>query len=632
MNEPEIMTDPNEMSLMPVDAASPAEDITIQAVQQGASASKLSFLSTFIAQQQARLSGLMQKTGDRVLLCESDGFVFRAWVVARDAQQLVVLHHAQTPQADPSSALASVVEQLTEQYEQALPQQALLVSSQAIPAMLELPVEKDHTMPKERMLEMVRWEMEALTTEQLTQWNIGWLLLAKGYLTEAQREEILNAMQVNADELANRGGRAPARFGEEAIRRDFVSREQLEECLTLQEDSYLLDDSIDCSWLTEPNNAGRQKGLWLSVAMSAALRQQWVASFTEQSMQLKWIYPQAGMSGLSLLLAQAHEAEPVAHVAPQVCVSIERGYVACMRIERQSISQIALRRCSDYALRCDDIVELCQGMMSTEIKVLWVDGDHWRCDELAEELSDTLGRPLAYVSAHQAHQFTSKLAPTDSLPGPAALAATQHYWELIPAHAAVQLRGSPPPPPIYKQSNFQLVAVGVFAMLLLLGTEIGFLIYHGNIHRNIDDIQARVRTVELNNEKLSANNSDMARLNTELSTWRTREKAVIARKKAIESVLIERQQFAENILGVIAERLPEEAVIYSIREIGWYEMEIQGWALSQSMVDRFNASLSRALDDWDMYIKDSPSEAKGLMGTDAFSGYAFTFSIEKQKS
>jgi hypothetical protein len=103
-------------------------------------------------------------------------------------------------------------------------------------------------------------------------------------------------------------------------------------------------------------------------------------------------------------------------------------------------------------------------------------------------------------------------------------------------------------------------------------------------------------------------------------------------KKAIESVLIERQQFAENILGVIAERLPEEAVIYSIREIGWYEMEIQGWALSQSMVDRFNASLSRALDDWDMYIKDSPSEAKGLMGTDAFSGYAFTFSIEKQKS
>jgi Tfp pilus assembly protein PilN len=141
-----------------------------------------------------------------------------------------------------------------------------------------------------------------------------------------------------------------------------------------------------------------------------------------------------------------------------------------------------------------------------------------------------------------------------------------------------------------------------------------------------------VRTVELNNEKLSANNSDMARLNTELSTWRTREKAVIARKKAIESVLIERQQFAENILGVIAERLPEDAVIYSIREIGWYEMEIQGWALSQSMVDRFNASLSRALDDWDMYIKDSPSEAKGLMGTDAFSGYAFTFSIEKQKS
>lgn len=576
---------------------------------------------------------LFHTTSERVLLCSDDGFGLQAWLIEK-GEFIQVLAFAETDATDPAAALGEVFELIAERSgSSTLPDEAIMVTNQAVHAMLELPVGKGHSMPAPRMLEMVRWEMEALASEYLTQWNIGWLLLGRGYVSEAQREQVLDVLKVNADDMVGRGGRAPVRFGEEAIKREFITREQLEECLSIQESSYFLDDSIDCSWLPEPINASDQKGLWLCGAMSSVVRQKWVMAFQGQEMRLNWIYPQAGLGALSLFLGEGKQASPVSKFDGQLYVGIERAYVVCVKIENQHISQVSMMRCSDFSLVLGDVVELCQPMLGTDIKTLWVDGSHWRINDLANELGVLLNRSVQFVNSVQVHHYQMKTDDVLALPPTSAvLCAAQHYWGFLPKAEAIRLQGHPPPPPKYKQSFYQIAVCVTFFLLAVIGSEVGFSVHHKSIEHKIALIREKVEIIERSNQKLTASNKISQELTEEIKALTIREASVKKRKESITSVLIERQRFAEEILNTIAVRLPKEAVIFHIRETGWYEMEIDGWASSQSSVDDFNVKLSRALSTWGMYISDSPSKSQTLAAASGISGYAFTFTIKKQNS
>jgi hypothetical protein len=590
----------------------------------------LSLKSTLLLETVGRV---FQKTHEQVLLCSDDGFGLQAWLIER-GEFIRVLAFAETDATDCVAALGEVFELIAERSGSSnLPDEAIMVTNQAVHAMLELPVGKGHSMPASRMLEMVRWEMESLASEHLTQWNIGWLLLGRGYLTEAQREEVLNVLKVNADDMVGRGGRAPVRFGEEAIKREFITREQLEECLSIQEASYFLDDSIDCSWLPEPINSSDQKGLWLCGAMSSSARQKWVTAFKGQDIRLNWIYPQAGLGALSLFLGTGKQVSPVSKFDGQLYVSIERAYVVCVKIENQQITQVSMTRCSDFSLVLGDVVELCQPMLGTDIKTLWIDGLHWRIKDLASELGNLLNRSVQFIDSVQTHHYQMK---TDdalaSTPTSAVLCAAQHYWGFLPNTEAIRLQGHPPPPPKYRQSFYQIAACVMCFLLTVGGVEIGFFAHHQSIKNKIAGINETVEKIERANEKLVASNKDSQELTEKINELKLRKAEVKNRKESIKSVLIERQRFAEEILNVIVGRLPKEAVIFHIRETDWYVMEISGWAYSQSSVDEFNVKLSRALSAWNMYISDSPSESKSIGVSSGINGYAFTFTIKKQAS
>lgn len=509
-----------------------------------------------------------------------------------------------------------------------------MVTTQAVFALLDLPVGKSHKMPATRMLEMVRWEMEALTSEHLTQWSIGWLLLGRGYISEAQRDEILNALKANTNAMVGRGGPAPVRFGEEAIQREFITREQLEECLSIQESSYFLDDSIDCGWLLEPVHSSDQDGSWCCGAMSSMVRQKWVAAFQRQHIRLHWIYPQAGLAALSLFLSKGPEAAPVPRLDGLVYLGIERAYVVCATIEKQQIAQVSTLRCSDAALSIDDLVDFCRPMLGENTKTLWLDGSHWRIQELAKALGDRLNCSVEFVNAVQINHFQMPAVDASAsalAPSAAVLCAAQHYWGFLPNSEAIRLQGHPPPPSKYKQPFYQIAACAIFFLLTVVGAEVGFSVHHKSIEKKIALIREKVDKIERSNQKLTASNKISQKLTEEIKALTIREASVKKRKESIASVLIERQRFAEEILNAIAARLPKAGVIFHIRETGWYEMEIDGWASSQSSVDDFNVKLSRALSTWGMYISDSPSKSQTLAAAD-ISGYAFTFTIKKQKS
>jgi hypothetical protein len=167
-------------------------------------------------------------------------------------------------------------------------------------------------------------------------------------------------------------------------------------------------------------------------------------------------------------------------------------------------------------------------------------------------------------------------------------------------------------------------------LLTVVGAEVGFSMHHKSIEKKIVLISEKVDKIERANQKLTASNKISQELTEAIKELTVRATLVKKRKESIRSVLIERQRFAEEILNAIAARLPKAAVIFHIRETGWYEMEIDGWASSQSSVDDFNVKLSRALSTWGMYISDSPSKSQTLAAAADISGYAFTFTIKKK--
>ncbi len=582
------------------------------------------------------LSGLIQKKSQRLLVAESNGFGLRALIVRYENQTITIEHTAKSTSPNPAVSVADIQQQLREAGVD-LPKDAILTSSNAIPALLDLPLDGATKVGQMQMLEMVRWEMESLMTEQVSQWNIGWLLMGRGHISEDQRNEILVDMEAEAETAANRGGRAPARFGEEAIKRNYCNREQLEECLAIQESLYLLDDAIDCSWLPSSTTAGNQKGLWLCSAISAALRQEWVRAFQQQNIRLHWIYPNACTASSSICyngstlerLNAEGDPEPTEKLrGPQVILELQAGYVCCTRIESQQVTQIAIHKCCDRSLTVYTVSELCQPLLNAEISKVWFCGQHPRIEELIQDLAPILERPMQSLQSLQSRQCAlDKAAETkvDLKLWSGVIGAAQHYLSLSPGPMAIQLQGQAPPPPIHKRPAIQLGAAAACILLAITCNEVYFVLQAGGMKSEIEENESQTAKIEYMNETTETKNEATQEVKRKLTDLQGQQLRLNKRKELIESVLIRRQNFAEALLPLVANNIPNEVIINAISENGWYKLTIDGWATNQSTIDDFNANLSRAFEQWHMTISDSPSEVEP--GWSKLDGYHFVFTV-----
>ncbi len=576
------------------------------------------------------LSTLFQQGQKRILVAEANGFGLHALIISKEDDKLLIEHSASSTNTDPVASIDEILQKLKNNGIQT-PKEALLVSASVVPALLDIPVEGETTVDKSQMLELVRWEMETLMSEQASQWNIGWLLMGRNYLTEEQRDDILLEMEAYAEISANRGGRAPARFGEEAIKRDYVTREQLEECLAIQENMYLLDDAIDCSWLPESTTVGSQKGLWLCSAISAVLRQQWVAAFMQQQIRLQWVYPMSCTSSASLCcnIPEGENSNP----GSQVLLEIQPGYIACCRIENQQITQFAQQKCCDRSVTASDIAELCQPLLSVDISSIWVSGQHPRIEMLTQTLTTTLNRPLLPVEPHQQAQCKINDTLNESLNlglYSSIIGAAQHYFGTASSNTAIQLQGQPPPPPLYKQPKMQLYGVVTTLLFSVVCIEIFFAWQISDMEQQIFDNNAKTAQIEYINEGVISKSENAQKAKAKLDVLEQQHSRLQTRKLYIESVLVKRQQFAESLLPTIANNIPDQAIVYKIEENDWYRLSVSGWAATQSTVDDFNARLSSAIEPWNLYISDSPSEVK--LGPSELEGYQFNFTLTPRES
>ncbi len=570
------------------------------------------------------LRARIPKKSNRLLVAESDGLTLRALVVGLHGDKVIVEQTLKSRAMEPRAAIGDLLKQLEERGVTP-PKQAILLNTNIIPTLLELPIEGKEVLPDQRMLELVRWEMEALLTEQLSQWNLGWLLIGRGYLTEEQRDEIIDDMQALKLATQASGGRTPARFGEEAIKREWINREQLEECLALQESLHLFDSSVDCSWQPSPIQAGRQPGLWLCAAMSSTLRQSWVEAFAHHQVRLQWLYPAAGATAPSLAQFKS----------PQVVVEIQPGVVVCSRVEEGQVVFLGLIKCCDHTVKADEIIELCQSALSSDIEKIYLTGCHPRRENLAKTLSEKLQRPFVplqeLLSAHCV--FQSALEPgvehgiesnkADEFGG--MLSSCFHFYGLTSADSAIQLQGEPPPPPLYKQSIVQLGAALGLLLMIMTGNEAWALWKTKQIDAEIAENEHKTSLILAANEKLASKDDEYQSVKKSRDEWAATFQKESARKQAIESVLIKRQQFVEALLPMLGRVVPDRVVVTAFEEQQWYRFKLNGWGMNQEAIDSFNELLIYELESWGLYIANSPSEVEHRNGIE---GYRFSFMLK----
>ena len=578
-----------------------------------------------MSQSQSKFSLFLNKMSagaNRLLVIESRGFGINAYVIERRGNDITLIEFVHNKITSCDDSLAEICEQLTAA-ECAIPQKALLVSGSVTAALISLPIDGDKTLSDKQMLELVRWEMEPLFNELIAYWTIGGLLIAKGYLAESQRKQLLVDLGEQKEKLAGRGGRAPARFGELAIRAAYITKEQLDECLRIHEETQLLDPTIDCSWSDKPIATDQQGGLWLCAAMSAQIRQQWVDAFSHNKIFLSGIYSQHH-SAVSQLPITEDE---------QLLVIINVGLVTGLVVKSNKVVATKQHKCSDHALTSDEVITLLiehlnvqlQTDITGESSVIYYSGYHPQINDLITDITPQLN--ATWTCLDGALVKDKQALTVDTAVGDAAIVgAANHYFNQYSLQQQSRLIGTPPPPVWYKSTSVQggLICLSIFVSIAV--NEAHYYYTEQSVFLEIQQNEIAVEKIDDINEKLNSKNERYIRLKKQKKQLEEKLEVLSARQQGLNTVLLKRQEFIANLLPLISRSINDQLILKMIEEGSWYHFELSGWASEQLAIDGFNQQLTAELEPWNMQLANSSSrEGRSDFGVD---GYQFMMTLE----
>lgn len=565
-------------------------------------------------------------TPRRVLAIAADGCSATGAVIRRiDAERLEIEALASSQALKYEAAAEDIVASFKAQGVN-IPKQAILLTTAMLPAVLELPIATKNLLPPEQMLETLRWELEPLFA-QLSGFNsLGSLLFARGHISAEQRQTLL-AMQ--AESRKQKGRLGTPRFGELAVAQGAAKREQVEECLALQEELQNPDTDMLIGWHPQPVGAGSDAGrsAWLCAALSPAIRMRWVGALEKMGLHVLWIYPLAGASA------------PFAALSG-VAVGFEWHTLmgVCYRQQDGVLTQLRYRQLGGTSTAAEDISLLAEPLFKGDGGTFGVfPGLGWNLVlEAALQGSVNAG---AYEAAEdqpagQTRHEVFRLADSPELQIPhdngiadallAALAgATAHALGLAPAASAVRLPGSRPPPPLYQRPPVW----GGLAATLLLTAGGAFELHTMLAQRSLLAQQQQLfeRQAELESAKAEIELSLRAEeeVTKKLKITEAELKNIELRKQLYERAFGQRSRFMETLLDALTLLAGDELLLKEVAETGWQQVEIQGFALNVEAVYRYARAVAEDLKDFGIKLGDlDTGEALGPMG---LTGHRFSF-------
>lgn len=528
-----------------------------------------------------------------LLALAHDGFSLEGYLYQQQRGKTVLLAQAQSRAVNFAAAVADVLGQLPQR-----PRRAVLASSSATLALLDLPIDMDHPRPAKEMFNLVRWEMEPLLAEQVAAWTIGNFLIGRGIV---ERDEIERL--VDEQTSRRRTGDAP-RLGELAVQAGLASREQVEECIALQAQLLSQDEQIVCAWSPQavaPQPGGRS--LWLAAAMDLTVQARWVAACEKLGMRLEGIVPMTGSSLPALAEKSGLLVEEI-HAIGSALFRLEQGRPLeySFRLHGHRAPGEAIKTLLAERLTPDDREVVFHAYTDN-------------APALAERLSAYFSRPFA--------------APPAPHAGRMALAAWGARNALDKGGLLARLPGSEPPPPPLKRPQ-TWAALSAAALLLLVGGYEAFAyIRQQDAMQEIQALIAQKAQITARNSTVEADKQRAQKARDALVETQAEIDALRAELDFHQKELGGRGAFVAAVLAALPNTVGQEIRLESVAETSWFELEISAWALSQAAGYRFVRDLSEALGQWRLAAGDV--DIREQSGSAGVPGYSVKFVLARDQ-
>lgn len=471
-----------------------------------------------------------------------------------------------------------------------LPRAGVLVTSDAVPALLSLPVDPDSERPPEQMQQLVRWEIEPRLLEHISSFQLGTLLLTRGVLTREQLQEVLRSQARSSAEGAR------TRFGRVAMELGYITPLQLEEGLTIQERRIQMAQSAEFLSSWEFQRKTSEGAVWVACTVPRDLVAASRATLAGYGVKLGAVYPRSGAPALGLTTGLKGRRVLLVDEAPS---GLEASLVSDKAFEVIGSRQLAEQLMSGSQ----------EALGSEPADAVWYSGDGAWVDQL-----DALGLERSQCPAGSGAEGTS-------LPAAAAGAlfgVARHYLGGGALGKGLAISTKEPSVPLRKRGGVQVL----LGMLVVVGLVFG---YHEYLRYRLDSLTRKNTTLVDAVDQLSSG-AGAIRASTEKR---------IENVLALEGNALELEELAEEI-GFLSDTLDERGAylmalldgltryitpdmeLDSVIEDIALGLQVKGWSFRESSAQAFSSSFTDLLEGYGVSFGSisltAESERQGVNG------------------
>ncbi len=552
-------------------------------------------------------ASLFSKRPTRLLAVEYDGFHLRAAIMITEGTGVAISHVAGSRLPDANSALEEALTQLRHASID-LPSHAILLAPGVIPALLELPVPPDKPRPALQMQELIKWELEPLVAEHTAVWPLEAILIGRGYLTYQQVQDLHSEL-----EQQKRQKLSKVRFEDLALQRELITRNQVDECVLIQETLQSIDEDLICGWSPQTPTGDSESGPypWLACAIGRTQRRQWIKLFQRHGLELDWIFPLIGCSSAAL--------NGAATTSSNLVIDIRPGLLGYTRISKGSINAIHMYPTQGHP----PSPTMLDHSITAGAETLWFCGYDPQLPLLSQTFSDTLDKPVHDIpSGLHGHSMDADILPAN---WSACIGAAHHALNLPSGVQTVAISARDPKPPFWqRQELWGIAAIGV-AILVIVFLEISLMVRLHDAQETHEQVTSQLRTVESDVGKVETRIEEISKIEETL-TQRGEDLQLLNDKQVfLQDTLPRRDRFVPALLDAITSSVSMEVLIDQITEHDASDIEVTGWALTEQTAQQFAQNLGLSLGPWERTVVDFKVwDNTGRLG---IQGYAWSLQI-----
>ncbi len=527
----------------------------------------------------------------RLLAVETDGCALRAFVIEAGKGDVEVCASAISTASNFSTALGEAIFELRAKYGR-IPRKGIILTTEMTPVCLELPVDPSRPMPEREMREMIRWEMEPYLAHSTFSRSIGAILRGRGHLSYEQSRHVLQ--ELNQRQAKTRGvgiGTPPdqPRYGEMAVENGFVTKEQIDECLAMQENLRKVNGENVYGWSSTGAALPSGKYCWIACGLPKMMQRIWREAFARYSIKLTAIYP-VSTSVTGVINGRAMR-ETLA------VLNLQHGLVSGVRLSGERIESVRVYHTGDEPVT----EKTCMDVAGTDVKSIWISGNAANLQSVVETIRSISAGSVDYAPVKVREGLPQAAPACVAAVGAARHALGMPGGEKIPAipaeEASVKLGRRPV---VRLAACVCALAAGLAATDVMLAFNLRSLKRESEARRELQGLEEEIRQVQGGVNDLEQ------------------------RRDFLDS-LSRRDEALTGLLGAAAQACSEEIALDRIRDDEDGRFEVSGWALSEQAVRKFALDLSGRLMRWDLVVSDVHVESrKGRLDLD---GYGFRLKV-----